>query len=130
MSRTSGRAAGRSRTPSAARRSAAAVATPRARKTGRQCGAGAAPPPPRGENERPAARKGDWQPRSVVSSLRLLPGLFGVGGHLHFDNPIRVGNLAVARLVALLDLVDVLHTGHDLAPDCILPVERRRRAEH
>src|SRR5215204_2926751 len=56
----------------------------------------------------------------VTRSFRL-----GVGGDLHLDDLVGVADAAVARLVALLDLVDVLHSGLDLAPDRVLAVKER-----
>src|SRR6202043_3282706 len=50
--------------------------------------------------------------------------------NLHFYDLVRVADRAVAVRVALLDLVDELHAGLDLAPDRVFAIEGGRRREH
>src|SRR5579862_8042200 len=57
--------------------------------------------------------------------FRRRAGFVGVGCHLHFDDLVGVADHAVARLVALLDLVDVFHARGHFAPHGVLAVERR-----
>src|SRR5690349_5151003 len=57
-------------------------------------------------------------------------GLFGVGGDLHLDDLVGIADRAVARRIALLDLVDELHPRSHLAPRRVLAVERGGRREH
>src|SRR3954451_13836270 len=51
--------------------------------------------------------------------------LLGVGGDLHLDDLVGVLDRAARVPVALLDRVDVLHAGNNLAPDRVLTIERR-----
>src|SRR4051812_703909 len=62
-------------------------------------------------------------------SRNLLLPLIGVRRDLHLDDLVRVADSAIAALVALFDRVDMLHAGDDIAPDRVLPVEKRRRLE-
>src|SRR6185437_12439116 len=55
--------------------------------------------------------------------------LVGVGSNLHADNVVGIVDRAVLVGIALLDGVDVLHAGRDLAEDGVLAVEERRRLE-
>src|SRR5262245_21043011 len=54
----------------------------------------------------------------------------GVGRHLHAHDAVRIGDGTIPSRVALLDLVDGVHAGHDLAHDRVLIVEAGVLGEH
>src|SRR5262249_10268068 len=56
--------------------------------------------------------------------------LFRVGGDLHLDHAVGIGDRAVVGGRALLDLVDHVHAGDDLADHGVLAVEARVLTEH
>src|SRR5437764_7388018 len=50
--------------------------------------------------------------------------LFGIARELHLHDLVGVRDLAVVGLAALLDFLDGVHAGHDLAEERLLPGER------
>src|SRR5215472_604335 len=58
-------------------------------------------------------------------TLRMGASLLGVGRDLHLQHAVRIGDGAASPF-ALLELIDRLHAGHDLADHGVLAVEPRR----
>src|SRR5580704_15836544 len=67
---------------------------------------------------------------SRTGIVRIPASLLGVGRDLHLEHAVGVGDGAVLRLGALLELVDHLHAGGHLANHGVLAVEERSVPEH
>src|SRR6516164_5395435 len=78
----------------------------------------------------PRGREGVGAGWSAKLLIGLAFRLLGVGGDLHLDDLVGVGDGTVAGRVALLDLVDIVHAGHHRAPDRVLTVKEGRGCEH
>src|SRR5271156_6485090 len=91
-------------------------------------------PPPLAGERRVGAAPGETGTRAAgvcgATTGSRLGFLLRVGGDLHLDDLVGVGDCTVAGGITLLDLVDVFHARGDLAPDRVFAVERRGRRKH